>query len=479
METIQSHRIGFILLAVVAAALLAFLIISTELLGIAVLIGLPILLLFLFWVLKFPNRGLWITLIFAFVAIGATRYFPQFPLGLSVDIALFMGVLSAVFQSREKIDFSKGKNSLMLLTLIWLVYNIAQIANPEARSMVAWAYAVRGTALYMLFTIPLTLVYANTNADLNRFLKLIFLFSVLAAIWGLRQYFVGLDAAENRWLDAGSRSTHVLFGNLRVFSFFSDAGQFGAGIAHVGLIAFILALGPFSNRLRILFAGMALLFFFMMALSGTRGALVVPVGGMLAYLFASKNFKIMILGLLALLAFVAFLKFTTIGNEAYQIRRLRSALDPADASLNVRKVNQQKFAVYLADRPFGGGIGTSGYWGKRFSPGNFLAETPNDSWFVKIWAEMGIVGMMLHLVILGFIGLMALFKIWKVKDLRLKQKLLALFAGYIGILLSSYGNPILGQMPTGIIIYMSMAYLYLAPFLDQEIQSSATSKSMK
>ncbi len=478
MEAIQSHKLGFFLLAAIIAALLAFLIVSTGFLGLGALIAMPLVLFFLYWVLQFPNRGLTVTLIFAFLAIGAIRYFPQLPLGLSVDIALFLGLLSALFQSRDKVDFTKAKNSLMLLTMIWLAYNIAQIANSEARSMTAWAYAVRGTALYMLFTVPLTLLYANKNTDLNRFFKLIFIFSVLAAVWGLRQYYIGLDAAENRWLDAGSRSTHVLFGNLRVFSFFSDAGQFGAGIAHVGLIAFILALGPFSKRLRILFAGMALLFFFMMALSGTRGALIVPVGGLMAYLFASKNFKIMLLGLLALAAFVAFLKFSSVGNEVYQIRRLRSALDPEDASLNVRKVNQQKFAVYLADRPFGGGIGTSGYWGKRFSPGTFLADTPNDSWFVKIWAEMGVVGIILHLGILSFIGLMALFKIWKVKNPQLKQKLLALFAGYIGILLSSYGNPILGQMPTGILIYMSMAFFYLAPYLDQELQRKATSKSI-
>lgn len=148
---------------------------------------------------------------------------------------------------------------------------------------------------------------------------------------------------------------------------------------------------------------------------------------------------------------------------------MRSALDPNDASLNVRKENQKKFKSYLQNRPFGGGIGTSGSWGQRFSPGTFLAETPNDSWYVKIWAEMGVVGLSLHLSILLYIALMALLKIWKVKDEGLKQKLLALFAGYIGIILASYGNPILGQMPTGIVIYMSWAYFFLAPDLDKEI----------
>jgi hypothetical protein len=58
----------------------------------------------------------------------------------------------------------------------------------------------------------------------------------------------------------------------------------------------------------------------------------------------------------------------------------------------------------------------------------------------------------------------------KVKDPRLRQKLLALFAGYVGIAFSSYGNPILGQIPTGIILYMTWAYLFLAQDLDREIK---------
>lgn len=354
----------------------------------------------------------------------------------------------------------------MAVTLLWMAYNVAEIFNPEARSVTAWVYAVRGTALYMFLTVPLTLLYANTEKDLNRMIKIIFTLSILASFWGLRQYYIGLDFAENRWLDAGSRSTHVLFGNLRVFSFFSDAGQFGAGIAHSAMIALVLALGPFRVKQRLIFASCALLFFYLMIMSGTRGALMVPVAGSLAYLFASKNFKLMAIGLGALSLVFIFLKFTSIGNENYQIRRLRSALDPNDASLNVRLENKAKFSAYLKNRPFGGGIGTSGFWGQRFSPGTFLAETPNDSWFIKIWAEMGIVGLYLHIGILAFIGLMGLLRIWQVKDPRLRQKLLALFSGYVGIAAASLGNPLLGQMPTGIILYMSWAYLYLAPKLE-------------
>ncbi|HSI74557.1 MAG TPA: O-antigen ligase family protein [Lunatimonas sp.] len=460
--------IAFVGMLVVATCL-AFLVIYLEILGIAALFALPIGVAFFYWIMQRPSNALDLTLICAFLAIGAIRYLSSIPLGLSVDFALILAIVSAIFHTKIKTDFKKIKNSLMLVSIIWMAYNTAEIINPEARSMAAWFYAVRGTALYMILTVPLTLLYANKVKDLDRFIRFIMVFSVLASLWGLRQYYIGLDGAENNWLDQGPRSTHVLFGNLRVFSFFSDAGQFGAGIAQAGLMAAILALGPYPIRTKLIYAALSLLFFYLMIISGTRGSLIVPVGGAMAFLFASKNFKIMLGGLIVLGIVFSFLKFSTIGQDNYQIRRMRSALDPNDASLNVRKENQKKFKSYLQNRPFGGGIGTSGSWGQRFSPGTFLAETPNDSWYVKIWAEMGVVGLSLHLSILLFIALMALLKIWKVKDRGLKQKLLALFAGYIGIILASYGNPILGQMPTGIVIYMSWAYFFLAPELDEEL----------
>lgn len=469
MEVTKLNGIIAIVGMLVFATCVAFLVTYLEIVGIAALFILPISAVFFYWIMQRPSNALDLTLICAFLAIGAIRYVPSIPLGLSVDFALILVLISAIFHTKIKTDFKKIKNSLMLVSVIWMVYNVAEIINPEVQSRTAWFYAVRGTALYMFLTVPLTLLYANKNRNLDKFINYILIFSVLASLWGLRQYYIGLDTAENNWLNEGARTTHILFGNLRVFSFFSDAGQFGAGIAQAGLMAAILALGPFQIRMKIIYAILALLFFYLMILSGTRGSLIVPVGGAIVFLFASKNFKIMLGGLIVLGILFSFLKFTSIGQDNYQIRRMRSALDPNNASLNVRKENQKKFKAYLQNKPFGGGIGTSGSWGKRFSPGTFLAETPNDSWYVKIWAEMGIVGLSLHLSILTFIALIALQKIWKVKDRGLKQKLLALYSGYIGIMLASYGNPILGQMPTGIVIYMSWAYFFLAPDLDKEL----------
>lgn len=470
MQTVSSNKALIVMAVGLTALLISLLIFSFEDLGVAIPFIVPILGGFTFYLFGHPRRALDMTLISSFIAIGIIRYVGDVPLGLTVDFFLLMAIVVAVFHRSMRHDFSRLNTGVMWCAAIWMLYCIAELFNPEAVSRAAWFYAVRGLALYMFLAIPITLLYASRNEDLNRFIRIVFVLSVLAALWGLKQFYLGPDNAEMAWLNVGkNRSTHVLFGELRIFSFFSDAGQFGSGIAHSGVIAAVIALGPFSMRTRIISAIGALLFFFLMILSGTRGALIVPVVGMLVYLFASRNYKLLLVGLMVMVAAYGFLQYTTIANDIYQVRRMRTALDPNDASLQVRLANRVIIRDYLKDKPFGGGLGTSGFWGERFSPGTLLAETPNDGWYVRVRAETGAVGLYLHVGILLYIGLVGLYKCMKIKDEKLRHKLLALLAGYAGIAASSYGNPLLGQIPTGIILYMSWAYLFMAEDLDKQV----------
>lgn len=451
------------------SVLFTALVVQLQTVGIALLIVVPFLLIVLYIMFQHPKRCLDIALICGFIAIGATRYIKDAPFGLTIDFTLLLAMVTALFHKNIKTDFKRLNNPLMWLCGIWMLYCTFEIVNPEARSFEAWFYAVRGVALYMILTVPLTILYAGKAADLNRFIKIFIGFSFIAALWGYKQFFIGLDAAENKWLVEGAYKTHLLFGKLRIFSFLSDAGQFGAGSAMAGVVSTVLAAGPFRKKLKITFGILAVIFFHCMMLSGTRGALFVPITGFMAYFIVSKNIKTMLIGGMILGSAFVFLKYTTIANNNDQIRRMRSAFNGEDASLNVRKENQKKFAAYLATRPFGGGIGTSGTWGIRFSPGTFLAQTANDSWYVKIWAETGIVGLTIHVLSILIICGISVLKIWKIQHPQLKQKLMALFSGFVGVAVASYGNPIFGQIPMGLIIYMIWVYIFLAKDIEQEL----------
>jgi O-antigen ligase len=461
---------GFVLLL---ALFIAFVIARGQVLGGMALLALPFAFAFLVWIFTQPIVGLYAVIAMSFVSNGLIRYMPA-PLGLSIDILLVITLLALFFQRFEskKWRFTR-KNPLLYVLTVWCLFCVLQLLNPEARSAEAWFYAMRGIALYLILTVLLGMEFLHTPKHLTQFINIWLGTSSLMALNGIKQLYWGLDAAENAWLQAGNASTHILHGKLRVFSFYSDAGQFGAAMAHAGLMALIMTLGATSFKKRLMYGIMACLCLYGMAISGTRGALFVPLAGISAYLVLVRNFKFLIIG--AILAGTAFgmLKFTYIGQSNYQIQRMRSALDPNDPSLLVRLENQKRLSHYLSSRPLGGGIGSAGYWGLRFSPNTFLAQTPTDSWYVKIWAETGIVGLILHLFMIGFILIFFFFKIWQMPPSELRQSLMGLYVGFVGVAAASYGNQILGQMPTGTVIYLSLALLYVNTLTTDSVSKKA------
>ena len=358
--------------------------------------------------------------------------------------------------------------------MIWFGYAILQLVNPEAVSRAAWFYARRGVSLYMVLTVPLVFLLWRKPEDISRFLVIWAVFSIIGTMKGIGQKIFGVDPFEQKWLDDGGAITHILFGKLRIFSFYSDAGQFGAAQGQAGVVFTILALSLHSKKdriKRILFIVAALLGLYGMLISGTRGAIAVPIAGFFLYLVLTKNIKILAVGsILGILIFV-ILKFTMVGNTNADIRRLRSAFDPNDASLQVRLNNQKKLSTYLASRPFGGGIGSSGAWGQRFSPNAFLSNVATDSWYVVIWAEQGIIGLYLHLTILFIIiGRASYLIMFKLRNPVLLGQMRAMASGILGIMGAAYGNAVLGQMPTGIILYICMVFLFMSPQFDKILE---------
>jgi len=417
----------------------------------AALIMLPIILIYLNRFFNSPRIGIYSIIIAAFVAIGLTRYIPGVPLGLSIDGLLVLTYIAVFFKHYyNKISIKPILNDLTLLAFIWFLYSLAEFFNPEALSRQAWFYAMRGMSLYMLLIIPLIFLIFNKVKFLYIFLYYWAIWSILITLKGMQQMFLGPDFAEQRWLNEGGAITHIIFGQLRVFSFLSDAGQFGAtqGVAMVVGIILALRLKGLFNK--VLFWSMGLAGFYGMMISGTRGAIIIPGVGFIFYLAHTKNFRAIIIGLFLIASAFIFFKYTYIGQSNAQIRRMRTAFRPEDnASLQVRLQTKMILKEYMATRPFGGGIGSAGNWGKRFSPYGFLANIATDSWYVQIWAEQGIIGLFLHLFIIFYILLKGNYYVmFRLEDEEIK---------------------VFGQMPSGIMVYISMALIWLSPWLDDEM----------
>jgi hypothetical protein len=433
------------------------------------LIGIPFVVAYLIWVFQSPGVALVSMLYLSFFATGINRYVPA-PLGLGVDGLLTLAWLALIFRQFKYTDWTPMKHDFNLVTLIWFAWLVIEIFNPEAISKTAWFYAMRSMGFYQLLAFGLVFMLWRDPKYLDRLLAIIFVISILGAFWGLKQKNIGLDAAEHRWLYVGGNAeTHVLFGVLRVFSFYSDAGQFGASQAMVCLMAGILFMGPFPLRKRLWFGFVAMMTLVGFGISGTRGALAVPGAGAILYLLLTKNFKLLSLGIIGMATVYYLLRFTFFFQAIEPIKRMRTGLDPDNPSLQVRFRNQVAFRSYLSGRPMGGGVGSAGFWGNRFSPGTFLAETATDSWYVKIWAETGIIGLCIHMWMLGYLLGRGCFIIWHIRDPALRTKLMALMSGYFGIVIASFGNQVFGQVPTGPILFLSMPLIALGPTFDQMI----------
>ena len=184
-----------------------------------------------------PVIGIYSTLFMAFTAIGLTRYIQGVPLGLSIDGLLIITIIAVFFRNFfDKINFSMLNRDIVYLLVIWFAYTVLEFFNPQALSRTAWFYAMRGLSLYPLLVVPLALLIFTRLRHLYGFLIFWAAFSLLATLKGLQQKYIGLDFAEQHWLNTIGYITHMINGKLRIFSFFSDAGQFGAAQGAAGIV---------------------------------------------------------------------------------------------------------------------------------------------------------------------------------------------------------------------------------------------------
>lgn len=463
------------LLGVLVAGVGGWLIGTWGMLGALLTVGVPLAVLFLVGVLLEPKIGLFVYINLSFV-IGFIRFVPgDAPLGLVMDGVVMLTLLS-VFLNGKRMNWKRLHHPVFYMLTVWLFYIILEYFNPEAPYKPAWFYHARSFSLNWFYVTIIVLVLPITKADIRLLIKVWLSWSLFAALWAFKQQYIGLAEAEARWLfEGGNEKTHVLWGQLRSFSFYSDASQFGAEMAGVTLICLIRFFEDKKWIVRLGFLALALVFFWGYAVSGTRSALFVLLAGYPAYLLLTRKVSRILIGGAVAAPLLAILLFTHLGDSVYQIYRIRTALHPTeDASFLVRLENQQKLRTYLNNLPFGAGIGTSADTGARFSPNHFAAQIPPDSWYVEIWIETGIVGLVLYLLMIISIISYGVYKVWCIRDPWLNKIMIAFLAEFIGIAIMCYSNPTLSQFPTSTILYITCILFTTCDRWDQRNPQSST-----
>ena len=425
------------------------------------------------WVtLRDPGLSMLGLFVVNYFIMALTRYAHDLPFGLILDALIFYNILIISLQAMmHRIEWKRASSGLTVVAAIWVAYCTLEVVNPESVSVAGWFSSVRSVAFYFFFITVLTQLTMSEYKYLKYMLIVWSVLTLIAVAKACIQKFIGFNAAENYWLFVlGGRSTHIIRSGVRYFSFFSDAANFGASMGLSMVVFSISALyyrNPWIKTYLLLVAAAAC---YGMLISGTRSALAVPFIGYTVFIMMSRNIKVIVAGILLVLAAFVFLKFTTIGQGNAIVRRARSAFNTQDASFQVRLENQAKLRELMRDKPFGAGLGHGGGKAKTFAPDAPLSQIPTDSWFVMIWVETGVVGILLHIGILLYIlARGAWLVVFKLRNVQLRGFTAALTAGISGIVVMAYANEVLGQIPTGAILYMCMGFIFLAPRFDREL----------
>lgn len=466
-SNIRGRVIVLFLLFLLAIYLLA----TSGLTAFAAICMIPAIALFLFLSFKQTNALFWYIFAMNYFVMGLQRY-DYIPVPVTVVTVLPQLLLVMTLIIIPK----KGQNSLfnpMLLSLLlWTFYLGIQVFNETCGLPVSigdWLTNMNFYAFYFIFAFVLVSKIINTPENIMRFLRIWAWFSIVATFWAWRQKTFGWDQAELRWLIGGAMRTHIIGGSIRYFSFFSDAATFGCNMGASAALFYITSLTSKLRKDKILFAITGICCTYSFFASGTRSGLVCFMAGIALYVFLARSAKLTATVLLLGGAFVFILAFTNIGQGNMQIRRMRSAFNTKDASLNVRDLNKQALKKYLKDAPYGMGINIDESRIPRFNKFKVVYETSNDSTYVFFWQRTGIVGVYVFAAMNIIILLGGCFiSFFKLQNKACKGISAAICCGFIGIQAGGYANHILLQYPNIILFYGGMAIVYLLPAIEPE-----------
>ena len=97
-------------------------------------------------------------------------------------------------------------------------------------------------------------------------------------------------------------------------------------------------------------------------------------------------------------------------------------------------------------------------------------QIPHDSWYVKLWVETGIVGVVLYMLIIVAAIVQAAWRLmFRVKNPIIKGYLSAWLSGICGLLVSAYGNAFWGQFPTNLIVFTGFVLAMNGEYFEKKL----------
>ncbi len=417
-----------------------------------------------------PIRGYYLLIFIAFFSEYPGRLLgKQLPVSTILEALVLVLFIGTYWNARND-ENQKGnllKYSLSILLVIYALYYLVELFNPDMGSPVGWLFNSKRFIVQILFFV-ISYRLINTPARFRYFFKFWIVLSLTAALYGCYQQWFGLLPMELNSLDEHEYGILFQGGVIRKFSFLEGVGTFGSLSGCMAVITIILAINEKTRKRKYQLAFISFILFLGMAYSGTRTfTLMIPAGMALYVLMTLKN-KTTILTLFMLLMGLLVVFFAPIDNPT--LNRMRSTLNTQDESFSVRAMNRKSVQPYIYAHPIGGGVATSGVEGMRFNPNHTLAGFPPDSQLLKLALDMGWIG----LAIVMLLFLMTLYQgihyYFRMKNEEYKKYTVATTCALFAIMVTLYAQVTIGQFPTIFFIFGMMSLFKRLMEFDEKKQ---------
>jgi O-antigen ligase len=279
---------------------------------------------------------------------------------------------------------------------------------------VSWLVTLQGFRRNVL---PMLLFFVAVNVDLSRpallrrMAWLSMAVAVVVAAWGLKQRFLGLDAAEQ--LHAASVGTLWLAGSgtdLRIFSTLRVPWALGVYCAVMSLISITVALAARTWIARVLAWGVALLLGSTLVFTLMRGAMAGYLLGVLVFAAsglgrrgrrAALRTAALLLGVAALVVAAALSVSSVLGeSDNVVVQRFLTLTRPLSEEAMIERFLAWKSArEIIVNHPLGLGLGTTSGVSARYEQLIATAPIHTDNLYLGTFVETGWLGGAMLLVL--------------------------------------------------------------------------------
>ena len=423
---------------------------------------------FLYALIGRPRFGIVVLIIMAYMLFVLGQFGIDGPVGTIMDLLQVLLALGVIIKIKAEKNWSYFKGPITTVVLIWLGYNLLEVANPTATSRMAWVYTVRPVAI-----VTLSYFVFMYNIRSVKYMKIVFklwlILTVIGAAYGFKQEYIGFTQHELDYLHTPGVATLLFIdGHWRKFSIFSDPVAFSYNMVMPSIFCICLFILPLARWKKIILAILIAFFLEAMLFSGTRGANVLLPAALILFAILRYNKKVLIFCCCAAMVLVVAIYIPTTNPTLY---RFQTAFKPNnDPSYILRKNNQKKIQPFILTHPLGGGLGSTGVWGVRFSPGTFLASFPPDSGYIRVAVEDGSIGLLIFCIFMFVILRTGINNYFLIENQELKVYCLAMTLIIFAYNLANFPQEALVQYPSNILFYLWAAMINIALKLDKGLK---------